>query len=145
MFGYSMKRVMYWLSRAQVFPFQEQKKCIFKASRKVKMQMFPASTIAAPTRDTYLNSKLLTRLLLQTLHGPCILWKDSLKTHANGKIYDCSIISRKKETRFILHKQSPGGVLLKDALQICNTIFVEHLLGTASEWISVITGVGQNS
>ena len=142
--GYSMKRIMYWLSRAHVFPFQEQKKCIFKASRKAKMQMFPAPTIAAPTRDTYINSELLTPLFLQTRHEPCILWKDSLKTHANGTIYDRSIISCKKESHFQLHKQSPGGVLLKGVLKICNTIFVDRLWGTTSEWICVITCVGQN-
>ena len=35
--GYSKKRFMYWLSSAPVFPFQEEEKCFFKASREPKM------------------------------------------------------------------------------------------------------------
>ena len=72
--SYSMKRVMFWLSRARVFFFQEQKKCVFKTSRKAKMQMFPpAPTIVPPTRYIYINSKLLTHVILQTRRGRCIL------------------------------------------------------------------------
>ena len=71
--SYSMKRLMFWLFRAGVF-FQEQKKCILKTSRKAKMQMFlPAPTIVPPTRYIYINSKLLTHVILQTRRGRCIL------------------------------------------------------------------------
>ena len=71
--------------------------------------------------------------------------KDSLKTHANDTIYDHSVTSRKKESRFIIHKHSPGSVLLRGVLQICNTFFAESLWVTASKWICVITCVGQNN
>ena len=42
-----------------------------------EMQMFPpAPIIVTPTRDTYINSKVLFPPLLQTQYGTCNLWKD---------------------------------------------------------------------
>ena len=129
--------------------FEGQNKCVFKASRKSKIQMFPpAPIIVAPKRYTYINSKLISPLFLQTHSGPCVLWKGSLKTHANGTIYDRKIISCKKKPRFILHKQYPRGDILKDFLQICNTFSVEQPLEDCfwinlSNYLFVSTYVGQ--
>ena len=112
------------------FFFQEQKKCVFKTSRKAKMQMFPpAPTIVPPTRYIYINSKLLTHVILQTRRGRCILWKESLKAHANGTIYDPSIISFIKEPRFLYFLSSPPELFFWNAFCKYATPFLKNTSG----------------
>ena len=129
------------------FFFQEQKKCILKTSRKAKMQMFlPAPTIVPPTRYIYINSKLLTHVILQTRRGRCILWKESLKAHANGTIYDPSIISFIKEPSFLYFISNLPEVFFWNVFcKYATPFFEEHIGETASEWIWVMICLARDS
>ena len=50
-----------------VFAFQEQQKCVFKASGEAKMQTFPlVPTMVAPTINNYVENKILAPNLIKT-------------------------------------------------------------------------------